>query len=167
MQQRYSWLGLVNGYPGHHRPIMIDAFPPKQSQKSLHPRLVSILPGVSEAGNETGIIIQLENFPNSARCHWLLRVHVTSNNETVSRQNLLAGNTAKSTTSEGNSALLPANVDQRPPLQRRLMNFQLQNFQLYNKSLLKRLVLRETVNFASLESLRFSGNKINCFPRDQ
>ena len=32
-------------------------------------------------------------------------------------------------TSEGNSALLPANVDQQPPLQLGLMNFQ-----LYNKS---------------------------------
>ena len=49
-------------------------------------------------------------------------------NETVSRQNLWAGDIAKSMTSEGNSALLPANVDQRPPLQRGLMNFQLQNF---------------------------------------
>ena len=37
-------------------------------------------------------------------------------------------------TSEGNSALLPANVDRRRPLERGLMNFQLQNFQLYNKS---------------------------------
>ena len=34
-----------------------------------------------------------------------------SNNETVSRQNLWAGNIAKSMTSEGNSTLLPANVD--------------------------------------------------------
>ena len=84
---------------------------------------------------------------------------MTFNNETVSRQNLLAGNIAKSTTSEGNSALLPANVDQRPPLQRGLINFPLQNFQLYNKSLLKRLVLRETVNFVSLESLRFLGKQ--------
>ena len=33
---------------------------------------------------------------------------MTSNNETVSRQNLFTGNTAKSMTSEGNSALLPA-----------------------------------------------------------
>ena len=49
-------------------------------------------------------------------------------NETVSRQNLWVGDIAKSMTSEGNSALLPANVDQRPPLQRGLMNFQLQNF---------------------------------------
>ena len=32
---------------------------------------------------------------------------MTSNNETVSRQNLWAGNIAKSMTSEGNKALLP------------------------------------------------------------
>ena len=41
----------------------------------------------------------------------LLRGHMTSNNETVSRQNLSAGNLAKSMTSEANSALFPANVD--------------------------------------------------------
>ena len=60
---------------------------------------------------------------------------MTSNNETVSRQNLWADNIAKSIASEGNSALLLAHVDRRPPLQRGLMNFQLENFQLYNKSL--------------------------------
>ena len=38
---------------------------------------------------------------------------MTSNNETVSRQNRWTGNTAKSMTSEGNIALLPGNVDQR------------------------------------------------------
>ena len=52
-------------------------------------------------------------------------------------------------TSEGNSALLPANVDWRLPLQRGLMNFQLQNFQLYNKSLndwsWKRLILSQSL----------------------
>ena len=43
---------------------------------------------------------------------------------------------AKSMTSVGNSALLPANVDRQPPLQRGLIiNFQLQNLQLHNKSL--------------------------------
>ena len=43
---------------------------------------------------------------------------------------------AKSMTSVGNSALLPANVDQQPPLQRGLIiNFQLQNLQLYNNHL--------------------------------
>ena len=46
-------------------------------------------------------------------------------------------------TLEGNRALLPTNVDRRPPLQRGLMNFQLQNFHL---------VPRETVNFVSRES---------------
>ena len=66
---------------------------------------------------------------------------MTSNNENVSRRNLRAVNSAKSMTSEGNIALLPANVDPRPPLQRGLMNFQL--------------------------TLRFSGYKINCFPRDR
>ena len=40
-----------------------------------------------------------------------------------------------SMTSEGNSALLPANVDRRPSIQWGLMNFQPQNFQLYNRSL--------------------------------
>ena len=37
--------------------------------------------------------------------------------------------------SAGDSALLPRNVDQRPPLQHGLINFQYQNFQLYDKSL--------------------------------
>ena len=75
-------------------------------------------------------------FPNRARSHWLLWGHLTSNNEsTVSRQNLWAGNVAKSLTSEGNSALLPTNVYPRLLLQWDLMNFQLQTFQLYNKSL--------------------------------
>ena len=50
---------------------------------------------------------------------------MTSNNETVSHYfDLRAGNIAKSMTSEGNSVLLPANVDRRPPLQRGfIMNF--------------------------------------------
>ena len=84
----------------------------------------------------------LDFFPTSALSHWLLRGQMTSNNENVSRRNLRAVNSAKSMTSdqEGKVALLPANVDRRPPLQRGLMNFQL--------------------------TLRFSGYKINCFPRD-
>ena len=74
-------------------------------------------------------------FPYTARTHRLLRGHMTSNDETVSRQNLWAGNIAKSMTSEGHSALLPANVDRQPLLQQGLMSFQLQFFQLYNKTL--------------------------------
>ena len=67
------------------------------------------------------IVIQLAIFCKSALSHRLLLCHMTSNNETFSRQNLRAGNIAKSMTSEGNSALLPTNVDRRPPLQRGLM----------------------------------------------
>ena len=62
----------------------------------------------------------------------------------------------KSMMSGGNSALLSANVDRRPTLERSLTNSQLQNFQLYNKSR-KDWSLGETVNFISLES--------QCFPR--
>ena len=58
---------------------------------------------------------------------------MTSKNETVFRQNLLADKIAKSMTSDGNrrnSALSHANVKRRSPILRGLMNFQ-----LYNKSL--------------------------------
>ena len=51
---------------------------------------------------------------------------MTSHNETVSCPDLSAGNIAKSMMSEGNSTLLPMNVDRRPLLQQGLMNFQLQ-----------------------------------------
>ena len=63
--------------------------------------------------------------------HWLLQGHMTSYNETVSRQNPWVGNIAKFMMPEGNSALFPVDVDQRPSLQQGLMNFQLQNFQLH------------------------------------
>ena len=56
-----------------------------------------------EVRRETHFVIYWEIFPNSARSHWLLWGHMTSNNETVFCQNLWAGNIAKSMTSEGNS----------------------------------------------------------------
>ena len=86
---------------------------------------------------------------------WLLWVHLTSSNETVSSQNLWAGNVAKSMTSEGNSALLPAIVNRRPPSQWGLINFQLYNKTLQDWSLGKQLILfpladsRETKLFPS------------------
>ena len=76
------------------------------------------------------------------------------------------GNIAKSTTSKGNNALLPANVNRRPPF--------LEVFDaVYNKSL-KDWSLGKRVSFVSLrisifpsaphwKTLRFSGNKINWF----
>lgn len=42
------------------------------------------------------------SFANSTRSRWLPRGHMTSKSETVSRQNLLTGNIAKSMTSESN-----------------------------------------------------------------
>ena len=54
--------------------------------------------------------------------------------------------------SEGNSALLPVNVDRRLPLQQRLMNFQLQNFHFGSAS----------GNYEILGK-----QIINCFPWDQ
>ena len=58
-------------------------------------------------------------------------------------ESLGASNIAKAITSERNSALLHANVDRRPPF------FAVQ------------------LCYPPRETLRFEGNKINCFPRDQ
>jgi len=87
--------------------------------------------------------------PNSVGSHWLLRGHMTSNNETVSRQRLWAGNVAKSMTSEGNSAPLPANVV------------------LTDDCSCSEVLWIFSFKISPQATLRFSGNKINCFPRDQ
>ena len=71
---------------------------------------------------------------------------MTSNNETVPSQNLWAGNIGKFRMSEGNSALLPTNVDWQRPLQQNLMDFQLQNFQLY-KSLKDWILVKQLILF--------------------
>ena len=49
VDKRYLW--LVNGCLEYHRPIVTNPCPPKRSQKSLHQKLVPILPRVSEVGN--------------------------------------------------------------------------------------------------------------------
>ena len=53
------------------------------------------------------------NFFPAARSHWLLRGRLTFNNETLSRQNLRAGNILKSITSESNSAHVETAVTSR------------------------------------------------------
>ena len=71
-------------------------------------------------------------FSQYARSHWLLRGHMTSNNETVSRQNLWAGNIAKSMTSEGNSALCTSRdckIQQRVRQQERRLKSEFAFFQ--------------------------------------
>ena len=100
------------------------------------------------------------------------RSHDISNNETLCRQNLQVGIIAKSMTpSEGNSVLLPTNVDRRPPLLRGLMNFQSFKISSYilsqDWSFGKQLSLFPSNLNVSLGSatgtLRFSENKKNIY----
>ena len=99
-----------------------------------------------------------------ARSHWLLRCHMTANNETVSRKIPWAGNVAKSITSVGKSALLPVNDDCSRELFYKFVHEKVFLRGLYSKSL-KEWSRAKQLKFASLG--RFSGNKINCFSRDQ
>ena len=55
------------------------------------------------------LLYSWDSFPNCMRSHWLLQGHMMISN------NKIACNVAKSMTSVGNSALLPANVDRRLP----------------------------------------------------
>ena len=111
-------------------------------------------------------------FLNSACSHRLLWCLMTSNNEAVSCQNLWAGNNAKSMMSEGNSAMLPVNVDCLGDLFSYICT-QKRFFVLhgpYKKSLKdwslgKQLSLFPSHLNVSLSSI--SGNKINAFPRNQ
>ena len=51
--------------------------------------LMHFLRGRGEGGGKQGVLLRSwKFFHNSARSHWFLRGHMTSNNETVSRQNL-------------------------------------------------------------------------------
>ena len=43
---------MSNGCFEHHQPIITNACPTKRCQKSLHPKLVSIFPGVSKKKRE-------------------------------------------------------------------------------------------------------------------
>ena len=93
---------------------------------------------------------------------------MTHNNETVSRQNFWVVNIEKSMTAEGNSVLLLVNVDQRRPLQRGLTNFQLYLTNHLQTGLLGNSSFRfPKISASPHETLRFSGNKIKCFLRDQ
>ena len=60
-----------------------------------------------------------------------------------------AATIAKSVTSEGNSALLTANVDLRPPLQRGVMNFQLYNTSLKAWSLGKQNIAKSMTSMGN------------------
>ena len=51
--------------------------------------LMHFFEGEGGGGGKQGVLLRSwKFFHNSARSHWFLRGHMTSNNETVSRQNL-------------------------------------------------------------------------------
>ena len=98
----------------------------------------------------------------SAPIHWLVHSHMTSHNETVSRQLSWAGNIAETMTSNGKQLTVTPKMLTAVALDgwnlRAVFKFCFCFVLLYNKSL----------NDWSLgEQWRFSGNKIHCSPRDQ
>ena len=121
----------------------------------------------------------------SAPIHWLVHGHMTSNNETVFRQMPWAGNIAKTMTSNGKQftvtrEMLTA-VARDQSTQLKVAWFCRRNpsaffkicfcfVLLYNKSLNDWSLGKQWILFpstSSRETLRFSGNKIHCSPRDQ
>ena len=110
----------------------------------------------------------------SAPINWLVHGHMTSNNETVSRQMPRAGNIAKTMTSNGKQftvtrEMLTAVARNRWNLSA-VFQFCFCFVLLYNKSLNDWSLGEQWISFPSTpsrETLRFSGNKIHCSPRDQ
>ena len=113
----------------------------------------------------------------SAPTHWLVHGHMTSNNETVSRQMPWAGNIAKTMTSNGKQFTVTremltafAGISARYSklafvlfcyITNHLMTGPLGNSEFCFPRI---SMFPET---KSRETLRFSGNKIHCSPRDQ
>ena len=86
-------------------------------------------------------------------------------------EHLLAGDTAKSMTSDWNSALLPANVDQRPPLQRGYSSFKISSYVTYHlmtgPSGNSEFCFRPMSMFFSAAPWETLRNIDICFPRNQ
>ena len=110
--------------------------------------------------------------------HWLVHGRMTSNNETVSWQMPWAGNIAKTRTPDGKQFTVTCKMltavarDQRWPDATEISAHFFLNFLffclLYSKSLNDWSLGKQWILFPSpQESLRFSGNKIHCSPRDQ
>ena len=119
--------------------------------------------------------------------HWLVHGHMTSNNETVSRQMPWAGNFVKNVTSNGKQFTVTGEIltavarDQRWPdvvagISARFSKFAFVLFcYMTNHFMTGPLGNREFCfpqisifpSNSSWETLRFFGNKIHCSPRDQ
>ena len=119
----------------------------------------------------------------SASFHWLVHGHMTFNNETVSRQMPRAGNIAKAMTSNGKQFTVTRSTVHCWPLlhmmagiSARFSNFAFVLFCYITNHLMTGPLGNNEFCFprismfpstSSRETLRFSGNKIHCSPRDQ
>ena len=113
----------------------------------------------------------------SAPIHWLVHGHMTSNNETVSRQMPWAGNTAKTMTSNGKQFTVTREMlTAAAGISARYSKFAFVLFCYITNHLMTGPLRNSEFCFpwismfpstSSRETLRFSGNKIHCSPRDQ
>ena len=113
--------------------------------------------------------------------HWLVHGHMTSNNETVSRQMPWAGNIAKAMTSNGKQFTVTRSTVHCWPhvmagISARFSNFAFVLFCYITNHLMTGPLANSEFCFprismfpstSSRETLRLSGNKIHCSPRDQ
>ena len=109
--------------------------------------------------------------------HWLVHGHMTSNNETVSRQMPWAGNIAKTMTSNGKQFTVTREMlTAVAGISARFSKFAFVLFCYITNHLMTGPFGNSEFCFprismfpstSSRETLRFSGNKIHCSPRDQ
>ena len=113
----------------------------------------------------------------SAPTHWLVHGHMTSNNETVSRQMPWAGNIAKTMTSNGKQFTVTREMlTAVAGISAHYSKFAFVLFCYITNHLMTGPLGNSEFCFprnsmfpstSSRETLRFSGNKIHCSPRDQ
>ena len=117
----------------------------------------------------------------SASFHWLVHGHMTSNNETVSRQMPCAGNIAKAMTSNGKQFTVTRStcwplLHVMAGILAQFSNFAFVLFCYITNHLMTGPLGNSEFCFprislfpstSSRETLRFSWNKIHCSPRDQ
>ena len=117
-------------------------------------------------GKQNSLLYSWHFSSYSMPIYWLVRGHMTSNNETVSRLMPRAGNIAKTMTSNGKQftvtrEMLTAVARDDWNLST-VFKFCFCFVLLHNKCRISMFP-----STSSRETLRFSGNKIHCSPRDQ
>ena len=129
------------------------------------------------ATNKTLLLYSWRFSHYSVPFHWLVHGHMTSNNETVSRQMPWAGNIAKTMTSNGKQFTVTREMlTAVAGISARFSKFAFVLFCYITNHLMTRPLGNSEFCFPrismfpetkSRETLRFEGNKIHCSPRDQ